>query len=67
MTNLLLVTGKASLRQLSLPVLGVGPQPFKDPGQLTGDHGSALAEQQAFIAPDDVTPWQTAAQGGRMT
>jgi len=33
------------LLQPRLPVLGVAPQPLEDPGQLTGDHGFALAEQ----------------------
>jgi hypothetical protein len=33
------------LPQPRLPVLGVTFQPLEDPGQLTGDHGFALAEQ----------------------
>src|SRR5208337_565493 len=33
------------LLQPRLPVLGVTSQPLEDPGQLTGDHGFALAEQ----------------------
>src|SRR5208337_4471571 len=33
------------LLQPRLPVLGVAAQPLEDPGQLTGDHGFALAEQ----------------------
>ncbi len=33
------------LPQPRLPVLGVTPQPLEHPGQLTGDHGFALAEQ----------------------
>src|SRR5271157_1663414 len=33
------------LPQPRLPVLGITPQTLEDPGQLTGDHGFALAEQ----------------------
>jgi hypothetical protein len=36
---------RGQLLQSRLPVLGVAPQPLEDPGQLTGDHGFALAEQ----------------------
>jgi len=36
---------RGQLPQPRLPVLGVAPQPLEDPGQLTGDHGFALAEQ----------------------
>src|SRR5208282_460707 len=36
---------RGQLLQPRLPVLGVAAQPLEDPGQLTGDHGFALAEQ----------------------
>src|SRR5208283_4242156 len=36
---------RGQLLQPRLPVLGVSPQPLEDTGQLTGDHGFALAEQ----------------------
>src|SRR5208337_2771743 len=36
---------RGQLLQPRLPVLGVASQPLEAPGQLTGDHGFALAEQ----------------------
>ena len=38
------------LPQPRLPVLGVAAQPLEDPGQLTGDHGFALAEQPPGVS-----------------
>jgi len=33
------------LLQSRLPVLGGAPEPLEDPGELSGDHGFARAEQ----------------------